>query len=357
MVDADRVVADLYQPGAPGAAAVAASSAPACSTSGEASITRSWAPWSSPTRRRGAALEAAIHPLVGDRYRPILETARGIVVMEATLLVETGGADRYDVVVTVEADPELRLRRAVERGVDPESARGRLAAQATTEARVAHADHVLWNEGSLEELRVQVERLHAELVDRLNARTESWPRARLRLRHRQPDKAAEARRIVGASLAVESVDLPEIQSLDPDQVVRAKGDGGVAAAASSGGGRRDLARARGHERLPGTAGEVDARGGRPEGISRSGHALGDPRALARCLVLLYDGKREVVGVGLDPGRLVLPARGESGFGWDFVFQYVDFCPLLVQHMLCSSAMIGTRRPMNGMTASRPTNAR
>ena len=56
-----------------------------------------------------------------------------------------------------------------------------------------------------------------------------------------------------------------------------------------------------------------------DGIARCGHALGDPRALARCLVLLYDGEREVVGEGLDPGRLVSPPRGASGFGWDYVF--------------------------------------
>ena len=173
VVDADRVVADLYQPGAPGAAAVASLfGAGMLDQRGGVDHKKLGAlVFSDPAARR--TLEAAIHPLVGDRYRSILETARGIVVMEATLLVETGGADRYDVVVTVEADPELRLRRAVERGVDPESARGRLAAQATTEARVAHADHVLWNEGSLEELRVQVERLHAELVDRLNARAKT----------------------------------------------------------------------------------------------------------------------------------------------------------------------------------------
>jgi non-canonical purine NTP pyrophosphatase (RdgB/HAM1 family) len=133
------------------------------------------------------------------------------------------------------------------------------------------------------------------------------------------DKAAEARRIVGAELAVESVDLPEIQSLDPLDVARAKAHEAFARVG------RAIA-------IEETSLELPALGGFPgplvkwmleaagaEGIARCGHALGDPRALARCLVIVFDGRREVVGVGLDPGRLVLPARGSSGFGWDFVF--------------------------------------
>jgi non-canonical purine NTP pyrophosphatase (RdgB/HAM1 family) len=134
-----------------------------------------------------------------------------------------------------------------------------------------------------------------------------------------PDKAAEARRIVGPTLQVESVDLPEIQSLDPHEVVRAKA-------------REAFSQLRRAVVVEETSLELAALNGFPgplvkwmleaigaEGISRSGRALGDERALARCLVLLYDGEREVVGVGLDPGRLVLPARGDAGFGWDFVF--------------------------------------
>jgi dephospho-CoA kinase len=170
VIDADRVVAELYRPGEPGAEAVRRLFGEVVmDAAGGVDHKKLGAlVFSDPEARR--RLEAAIHPLVGERFRSILEAARGIVVMEATLLVETGGADRYDVLVTVEADQELRLRRAVERGVDPESARARLAAQATTEARVARADHVIWNEGSLEALRVKVEALHAALLDRLAAK-------------------------------------------------------------------------------------------------------------------------------------------------------------------------------------------
>jgi dephospho-CoA kinase len=169
VVDADRLVADLYLPGAPGVGAVRRLFGDTVLDHRGGVDHRKLGAlvFSDPAARR--ALEAVIHPLVGEAFRSILEAARGIVVMEATLLVETGGADRYDVLVTVEADPELRLRRAIERGVDPDSARGRLEAQTSSEARIAHADHVLWNEGSLEELRAQVESLHVALEERLAA--------------------------------------------------------------------------------------------------------------------------------------------------------------------------------------------
>jgi non-canonical purine NTP pyrophosphatase (RdgB/HAM1 family) len=134
-----------------------------------------------------------------------------------------------------------------------------------------------------------------------------------------PDKAAEARRIVGASLEVVQVDLPEIQSLDAREVLRAK-----AAEAW-----RRLGRALVVEE---TSLELDALGGFPgplvkwmlesagaEGIARCAHGLADPRAVARCLVLHHDGVRETVGEGVERGRLVLPARGDAGFGWDVVF--------------------------------------
>ena len=116
-------------------------------------------------RRR---LEAVIHPLVGQAFRDFVQTHDGIVVYEVPLMAESGGGrGRFDVVVTVEADPELRVERAIGRGVDPESARARLAVQASSEDRIAIADVVLRNDGTLEQLRAQVEDLVAGLQQRL----------------------------------------------------------------------------------------------------------------------------------------------------------------------------------------------
>ena len=139
-------------------------------------------------------------------------------------------------------------------------------------------------------------------------------------------KAEEARRIVGAVppaadalITVEDVELPEIQSLDPRVVVRAKAEEAWRRV------RRPLV-------VEETSLELEALGGfpgplvkwmllavGPDGIARCAAGLGDARAVARCLVLYFDGEREVIGEGVDPGRLVLPPRGDGGFGWDVVF--------------------------------------
>jgi dephospho-CoA kinase len=112
-------------------------------------------------------LEAAIHPLVRDRFAELAAGIGGVVVVEATRLVEAGWADDLDVVVTVEAPAELRLERAVARGMDRDEARRRLLAQGEGQARLRRADHVLVNDGDLPALSRAVVRLVRDLRRRL----------------------------------------------------------------------------------------------------------------------------------------------------------------------------------------------
>ncbi len=132
-------------------------------------------------------------------------------------------------------------------------------------------------------------------------------------------KLAEARRLCGADLESVEVDLAEIQSLDLITVLRAKGEKAF----------RHLQRPLIVEE---TGLELAAMGGFPgplvkwmlsavgaEGIARAAITLGDDRVTARCALLLLDAEREIVAVGEVRGRVVLPARGDHGFGWDPVF--------------------------------------
>ena len=141
-------------------------------------------------------------------------------------------------------------------------------------------------------------------------------------------KRAEAERILLAhgveGLDCHALDLPELQSLDLLAVLRAKGE--AAWAALGQGGTRAVV-------VEETGLELAALGGFPgplvkwmleavgaEGIARTALALGEPRAMARCALLWTDGAQTVVGEGSTSGTLVLPARGDGGFGWDPVFQ-------------------------------------
>ena len=109
-----------------------------------------------------------MHPLVAERTAELFAQATGdLVVHDVPLLVENGLQDAYEAVVVVAAEPATQRRRLVElRGLTPEEADQRIAAQAPLEAKLAVATHVLRNDGTLSELEEQVDRLwHALTQD------------------------------------------------------------------------------------------------------------------------------------------------------------------------------------------------
>src|SRR5580700_10481857 len=108
------------------------------------------------------ALDAILHPLIRAEMEHQAAQVQGpYVVMAIPLLVEGGGsAKRVDRVLVVDADETLQIQRLQARdGSSVEQARAILAAQATREARIAAADDVLLNTGTVAELRQAVDRL------------------------------------------------------------------------------------------------------------------------------------------------------------------------------------------------------
>ncbi|MCV7103847.1 dephospho-CoA kinase [Mycobacterium palustre] len=100
-------------------------------------------------------LNGIVHPLVGKRRAEIIASVAedSVVVEDIPLLVESGMAPLFPLVVVVHADVEVRVRRLVEqRGMPEEDARARIAAQATDEQRRAVADVWVDNSGRPEEL-------------------------------------------------------------------------------------------------------------------------------------------------------------------------------------------------------------
>ncbi len=108
-------------------------------------------------------LNAIVHPAVAAVIAERLAAeagGEGVVVLEIPLLVESGGRERYplDGVVVVDAPVEVSVRRLVsQRQMACGDARSRVAAQATRAERLAAADYVIVNAGSLEELEAQVD--------------------------------------------------------------------------------------------------------------------------------------------------------------------------------------------------------
>lgn len=111
-------------------------------------------------------LEALLHPAIRKLTDERSAAATGpYVIVAIPLLVETGGASRFDRVLVVDCDPEVQLARLMARdGSTREEALRMLAAQASREARLAVAHDVIRNDGDLTHLRDQVEELHRQYV-------------------------------------------------------------------------------------------------------------------------------------------------------------------------------------------------
>ena len=114
-------------------------------------------------------LEAIIHPQVRARAAEIeaAAPADAVVVHDIPLLVETGQADRFDVVLVVDAPIDVQLERlTTQRGMTETEAKQRIASQASREDRLAVAGLVLDNSGSLADLEGRIDEVWAELQRR-----------------------------------------------------------------------------------------------------------------------------------------------------------------------------------------------
>jgi dephospho-CoA kinase len=167
VIDADVLAREVVAPGTPGLAAVVDAFGEKVLTA-DGGLDRpalATVVFGDPAAR--ATLDGIVHPLVRARAVALISAlpADAVVVQDIPLLVETGQAGSFDLVLVVEADLDTRVARLVQRGLSEEDARARIAAQATDEQRRAVADVVLDNSGTPEELAAQVDRFWAERVE------------------------------------------------------------------------------------------------------------------------------------------------------------------------------------------------
>jgi len=107
-------------------------------------------------------LEAILHPLIRADMERSAEAAVGAyIVMAIPLLVEGGPSDRVDRILVVDVDEDLQIQRVMARdGGSKDQARAILESQASRSARLAVADDVLTNTGTVTDLRQAVDVLH-----------------------------------------------------------------------------------------------------------------------------------------------------------------------------------------------------
>jgi len=168
VIDSDQLARDVVERGTPGYEAVLAAFGDGILANGEIDRAKlAEIVFKDATAR--ATLESIIHPLVRDAAEKMVKSLpdEAVVINQIPLLVETDGAKRFDFVITVSADEDIRRRRLIERGMKDYEITKRLAAQVNDGAREAIAHSVIRNNGSIDELRHVVEELwRLELLPR-----------------------------------------------------------------------------------------------------------------------------------------------------------------------------------------------
>jgi dephospho-CoA kinase len=168
LVDSDVLAREVVEPGTPGLAAVVERFGPEVLRGGRLdrpALGR--IVFADAAARRD--LEAIVHPAVRARAAEVEAAAAPdqVVVHVIPLLVETGQADAFELVVVVDVDPAVQRTRLLGRGgLTPQEADDRIAAQASREARLAAADVVIDNDGTLADLERHVDDLWARIRPR-----------------------------------------------------------------------------------------------------------------------------------------------------------------------------------------------
>lgn len=121
-------------------------------------------------REKVARLNAITHPLIGEEMFQRMEGFRrdkgegAIVILDAALLIESGARDMLDILVVVAADPRVQIERLErDRDMPGDEARRRISSQLDLEEKLAHADYVISNESSLQDLEKKVDEMWSDI--------------------------------------------------------------------------------------------------------------------------------------------------------------------------------------------------
>jgi dephospho-CoA kinase len=162
VIDADAAARAVVAPGKPGLAAVSERFGPRVLAENGELDRRALRDliFEDPGLRRD--LETILHPLIRADMEQSAESAVGpYVVLDIPLLVEGGSRDRVDRISVVDVYATMQLQRVMARdGCTEQQARAILASQASRSARLAAADDVLLNTGTVTDLRQAVDHLH-----------------------------------------------------------------------------------------------------------------------------------------------------------------------------------------------------
>jgi len=175
-IDADAIVSRLYRPGGAGHNVLVETYGRSILTQSGEVDRKKLADIAFADRESAQKLNGLIHPLVIDEEQRLMAAEETrfpdrdrIFVFEATLMLESGGKERYDKIVVVDLDPETQETRAAMRGVSRPDARRRMKNQMSREERLRAADYVIDNNGDRRAAEVETHRVYQKLREDLEA--------------------------------------------------------------------------------------------------------------------------------------------------------------------------------------------
>lgn len=175
VLDADKAARAVVEPGTPGLARIAETFGPEVLRPDGSLDRAKLAEIVFADEGARARLNAIVHPLVHEHMRAAEQAAvqaNGndvVIVHDVPLLAEGGRGGEFDVVIVVDTPPELQVKRLAGRGMPEEQARARMAAQASREQRLAVADIVIDNSGTLANLERRLSEVWTDLETRAKA--------------------------------------------------------------------------------------------------------------------------------------------------------------------------------------------
>ena len=168
VIDSDQLAREVIERGSPGYEEVVTAFGDSILSEGQIDRSKLAAVVFNETDLR-KKLESIIHPLVREAAEKLARKlpSGAILINQIPLLVESDGAKRFDYVVTVSADEEIRRERLRLRGLKDYEITQRMAAQVSDSQREKIANYIIRNDGSIDELTRAVEALMAnELLPR-----------------------------------------------------------------------------------------------------------------------------------------------------------------------------------------------
>lgn len=177
VLDGDTAARAVVEPGTPGLARIAETFGPGVLASDGSLDRAKLAGIVFADEAAREKLNAITHPLIHEHLMAAEAAAieaggpDTIVVHDIPLLAEGQRAADFDLVIVVDLPPEVQVARLAGRGMTAEQVRARMAAQATRDQRLAVADIVIDNSGTLADLDRRVSGVWAELQARARSRT------------------------------------------------------------------------------------------------------------------------------------------------------------------------------------------